>query len=76
MQDNTVARLPSTRVQTPLSPLYFKCTVLRESLTEDSQNIPGATLKKRRSWVISIYLCVELTMEEPGDQHEYEVVSA
>jgi hypothetical protein len=44
MQDNRVARLQSTRVQTPLSPL-IKCDVLRESLSEDSQNIPCATLK-------------------------------
>ncbi len=30
--------------------------VLRESLSEDSQNIPCATLKRRGSWVMSIYL--------------------
>jgi hypothetical protein len=30
MQDNMVAKLQSTRVQSPLSPL--KCNVLRESL--------------------------------------------
>ncbi len=52
-QDNMVARLQSTRVQTPLS---IKCNVLRKSLSEDSQNIPCATLKRRGSWVISIYL--------------------
>jgi hypothetical protein len=35
----------------------FKCNVLRESLSVDSQNIPCATLVKRRgSWVISVYL--------------------
>ncbi len=33
MQDNTVARLLSTRVQTSLSP-FIKCNVLRESLSE------------------------------------------
>ncbi len=44
MQDVTVARQQSTRVQTPPS---FKCNVLRESLSVDSQNIPSATLK---SW--------------------------
>jgi hypothetical protein len=32
MQDVTVARIQSTRVQTPLSSL-FKCDVLRESLS-------------------------------------------
>ncbi len=36
MQDVTVASLPSTRVQTLLSPL-FKCNVLRESLSVDSK---------------------------------------
>ncbi len=55
MQDITVARLRSTRVQTPLPP-SFKCNVLRESLSVDSQNIPCGTLKRRGSWVISIYL--------------------
>jgi hypothetical protein len=33
-----------------------KCNVLRESLSVDSQNIPCATLKRRRSWVVSVYL--------------------
>jgi hypothetical protein len=33
-----------------------KCNVLRESLSEDSQNIHCATFKRRVSWVISIYL--------------------
>ncbi len=37
----------------PLPPLV---NVLRESLSEDSQNIPCATLKRRGSWVISVYL--------------------
>ncbi len=37
------------------SPLSIKCNVLRESLSEDGQNIPCATLKSRGSWVISIY---------------------
>ncbi len=54
MEDVTVARLQSTRVQTPLSP-SFKCNVLRESLSVDSQNIPGAALKRMGSWVISAY---------------------
>jgi hypothetical protein len=45
MQDNTAARQQSTRVQTALPP-SIKCNVLRESLSEDSQNIPCATLEK------------------------------
>jgi hypothetical protein len=57
MQDVTVARLQSTRVQTPLSP-SFKCNVLRESFSVDSQTIPWATPEKRGSWVISVYLCL------------------
>ena len=56
MQDYTVTRLQSTRVRLP-SPPSIKCNVLRESLSEDSQNIPCATLKKMGSWVISVYLC-------------------
>ncbi len=39
------------------SPPSFKCNVLRESLSVDSQNIPCATLKRRGSWVIFIYFC-------------------
>jgi hypothetical protein len=50
MQDKTVARLQSN-----LSPLKY-CNVLRESLSEGSQNIPCATLKRRGSWVISLYI--------------------
>ncbi len=46
MQNNTVARLQSTRVKTPFSPPYIKCNALRESLSVDSQNIPCATLKR------------------------------
>jgi len=34
----------------------YKCNELRESRSVDSQNIPCATLKRRGSWVISIYL--------------------
>jgi hypothetical protein len=52
MQNITVARLQSTRVQNPLSP-SFRFNVLRESLSVDSQNIPCAALKRRGSWVIS-----------------------
>jgi hypothetical protein len=47
MQNNTVeiAKLQSKIVQTLLSsPPSSKCNVLRESLSEDSQNIPYATL--------------------------------
>jgi hypothetical protein len=57
MQDNRVARLQSARVQTPLSP-SIKCNdnVLRENLSEDSQNIPCETLKRKGSRVVFIYL--------------------
>jgi hypothetical protein len=49
------SRLQGYRVQEYRlsSPSYFKCNVLRESLSVDSQ-----TLKRRGSWVISVYLCV------------------
>jgi hypothetical protein len=40
------------------SPPSFKCNVLRESLFVDSQNIPCATLNRKGSWVISVYLCL------------------
>jgi hypothetical protein len=53
MQDKTIARLQSTRVQTPLS-IKFNVLLLRESLSKDSQNNPCATLKRRGSWVISV----------------------
>jgi hypothetical protein len=46
MKDVTMARLPS--------PPSIKCNVLRESLSEDSQNISCATVKRRGSFVISI----------------------
>jgi hypothetical protein len=39
-----------------LLPPSFKSNVLRESLSVDSQNIPCVTLKRRGSWVISVYL--------------------
>jgi hypothetical protein len=59
MQKVTVtARLQSTRVQTS-SPLSFKYNVLRESLSLDSQNIPCASLKRRGSWMIFLYLCFQ-----------------
>jgi hypothetical protein len=47
MQDNTVSRLQSN--------------VLLESLSEDCENIPCATLKRRESWVNSIYLWLYCT---------------
>jgi hypothetical protein len=47
MQDNTVAKLLSTRVQTPFSLNVMYGTVLRESLSDDSQNILCATLKRK-----------------------------
>ncbi len=47
----------SARVQTPLSP-SIKCiaNVLRENLSEDSQNIPCETLQRQGSRVVFIYL--------------------
>jgi hypothetical protein len=53
MLDDTGARLEYRL----LSPPSSKCNVLRESPSVDSQNIPCATLKRRGSWVISVYLC-------------------
>jgi hypothetical protein len=53
MQNVTVVRLQSTRVQTLLS-LLFKNVMYCVSLSVDSQNIPCATLKRKESWVISI----------------------
>ncbi len=42
----------------PPSP-SFNCNVLRESLSVESQNIPCATIQRRGSWVISLYLCAQ-----------------
>ncbi len=58
MQDVTVARLQSTRVYGRLSPPSFKCKVLLESLSEESQNIPCATLREEGRVVVN--LCVSL----------------
>jgi hypothetical protein len=55
MQDVIVARLQGTGEQIPFS-LSIKCNDLRENLSEYSQNIPCATLKRRWPWVISIHL--------------------
>ena len=56
MQDVTVANLQKTTVQTPLSsPPSIKCNVLRESLSEDSQNVPCATLKRRRTRIVTVW---------------------
>ncbi len=41
-----------------ISPPSTKCDVLRESLSEDSQNIPCTTLKRRgRSNLYTVYFC-------------------
>jgi hypothetical protein len=49
------SRLQDYRVEYRLtSPPSIKCNVLLESLSEDSQNIPCATLKRKGSWVIFI----------------------
>jgi hypothetical protein len=51
------SRLQDYRVQEyRLPPPTFKCNVLCESLSVDSQNIPCTILKRRGSWVISVYL--------------------
>ena len=55
MQDVTVEDYKVQEYRLP-SPPPFKCNVLRESLSVDSQNILCATLKRRGSWVISVYL--------------------
>jgi hypothetical protein len=36
------------------APISIKCNVLRESLSEDSQNIPCATLKRRGTYTIHV----------------------
>ncbi len=55
MKDFTAVRLQSTKKYRLPSPPSVKCNVLRESLCEESQNIPCATLKRRGSWFISIH---------------------
>jgi hypothetical protein len=63
MQDITVARLQSTVQEKRLpSPPSFKCNVLRESLSVDSQNNLCAILKRSWSWVISVYLWFMVTL--------------
>jgi hypothetical protein len=47
MQDVTVVRLFSIQEFRLPPPPSIKCNVLRESLSEDSQNNPCATLKRR-----------------------------
>jgi hypothetical protein len=42
------------------SPPSFKCNVLRESLSVDSQNIPCATLKQK-GVMVKLYIRVSLT---------------
>jgi hypothetical protein len=58
MKDVTIARLQSTEyLQTPSPPPpSIKYDVLRESLSEDSQKIPCATLKKKGVVGISLVL--------------------
>jgi hypothetical protein len=50
-------RLKTTEYKSTDSPLppSFKCNILRESLSVDSQNIPCVRLKRRGPWVISVY---------------------
>ncbi len=40
----------------PPSLPFIKCKVVRESLSEDSQNIPCATLNKEKGVVCNLYL--------------------
>ncbi len=54
MQDVTVARLQRVQEYRLPSPPSFKCNVLRESLSVDSQNIPCATLKRGGRVCISL----------------------
>ncbi len=63
MQDITVARLQSTRVQTPLSP-YFKCNVLRERLSVDSQNIPCLRNTKEKGVVDNLSISLVESKEK------------
>jgi hypothetical protein len=74
MQDITVARLQSTIAETPLSP-SFKCNVLRETISVDSQNIPCATLKRSGSWVISVYSCCGDMYSAADTAINYQVLS-
>jgi hypothetical protein len=61
MQDVTFERLQSTRVQTPsLPPLLNVMYCVRVSL-RTVKIFPYATLKRRWSWVISLYLWLKLT---------------
>jgi hypothetical protein len=60
MQDNTVARLQSTKVQTPLSHLSIKCNVLRQSISEDSQKYSLRNTKEKGTveylWFLGTFL--------------------
>jgi hypothetical protein len=61
MQDVTVTRVQTRQeYRLPSSP-SFKCNVLSESLSVDSQNIPCATLKRSGSWVISVHISLVTT---------------
>jgi hypothetical protein len=51
-QDKTVARTVQS--------IGVQSNVPHESLSEDNQNIPFATLKRRGSWVISMYHCMRV----------------
>jgi hypothetical protein len=54
----TSTRLQDYRVQEYRlsSPPSSECNVIRQNLSEDSQDIPCAPLTRRGSWVISVYL--------------------
>jgi hypothetical protein len=61
MQNNKVARLYRVQEYRLFSPHSSKCNVLLKNLSENSQNIPYATLKRRGFWLISVYLCIKGT---------------
>jgi hypothetical protein len=63
MQDVTVARLQSTRVQTRLPTPFFKCNVLRESLCGQSKYSLRNT--KEKVVVCNLYMSLELCLPTP-----------
>ncbi len=62
MQDITVARLHSSRVYRVPSPPSIKCNYTAWESLWGQSNILCATLKRRGSWVISVYLWAVLTV--------------
>jgi hypothetical protein len=73
MQDVTVSRLYRVQDYRLPSPPSFKCNVLPESLSVDSQNIPCAILKRRGSWVISISRMQLYSISSQGLKHNVTI---